>query len=180
MAGLLSKIFGKSDKKSELKIDDLVEDVIIGLLEKGNFLLSYEIKIDDTKGTIDIELFGEDEDQLKERDGQMLDAVQLFLTRVIQHQMPDTRVSITVDCDGFREEANQLLIKLADKLKNIALKKQKSVYFRALPPKDRKVIHQYLAEDARVKSHSVGDGLYKKIKIYPSKDDAAKASKPAQ
>lgn len=180
MAGLLSKIFGKNDKKSDLKIDDLVEDVIIGLLEKGNFLLSYEIKIDDSNGTVDIELFGEDEEMLKDRDGQMLDAVQLFMTRVLQHQLPETKVSITVDCDGFREQANESLIKLADKLKNIALKKQKSVYFRALPPKDRKVIHQYLAEDGRVKSHSVGDGLYKKIKIYPNRQDSEKSSKPAE
>ncbi|MCB0415883.1 MAG: hypothetical protein KDD50_16215, partial [Bdellovibrionales bacterium] len=71
--------------------------------------------------------------------------------------------------DGFRQEANDELIKLAEKLKGIALKKKKSVYFRALPPKDRKIIHQYLAEDGRVKSQSVGDGLYKKIKIFPKK-----------
>ena len=58
---------------------------------------------------------------------------------------------------------------LADKLKGIALEKGKSVYFRALPPKDRKVIHQYLANDQRVKSRSIGDGLFKKIKIYPVK-----------
>ena len=60
------------------------------------------------------------------------------------------------------------MITLAEKLKGIAVSKKKSVYFRALPPKERKIVHQYLADDDRVKSRSIGDGLYKKIKIYPA------------
>ena len=166
MTGFLGKIFGK---KETINLDDIVEDSIIGIIEKGKFNLSYEINFDDDKGTVDIDLFGDDEELLKEKEGQFLDAIQLFLTRIIQHKLPDERVMINVDCDGFRQEANDELIKLAEKLKGIALKKKKSVYFRALPPKDRKIIHQYLAEDGRVKSQSVGDGLYKKIKIFPKK-----------
>lgn len=170
MSGILKKIFG--GKKSEEKsLDDLVEDTVIGLIEKGNFKLSYDINFDDNNSSVDIDLFGEDEHMLKEKEGQLLDSIQLFLTRVIQHNLPESSVSIEVDSDGYRESANNELIKLADKLKSIALKKKKSVYFRALPPKDRKLIHQYLAEDGRVKSQSVGDGLYKKIKIFPKKEE---------
>lgn len=167
MTGLLGKLFGKGKKQTQ-SIDDLVEDVLMGILDYGKFQLSYEIGFDDEEKTVEIELFGEDEELLKDRDGQLLDSIQLFVTRVVQHQMPDDKFNVMVDCDGYRQEANKALLKLADKLKSIALKKEKSVYFRALPPKDRKVIHQYLAEDNRVKSHSVGDGLYKKIKIYPA------------
>ena len=76
---------------------------------------------------------------------------------------------VNLECANFREQANEALIALAEKLKGIALSKGKSVYFRALPPKDRKVIHQYLAEDGRVKSRSIGEGHFKKIKIYPAK-----------
>jgi hypothetical protein len=32
------------------------------------------------------------------------------------------------------------------------------------------LIHQYLAEDGRVKSRSVGEGHFKKIKIYPNRE----------
>jgi len=171
MPSLLQKIFGK---KTETKnLDDLVEDTIIGLIEKGNFKLSYDINFDDNNASVDIDLFGEDENSLKEKEGQLLDSIQLFLMRVVQHNLPDIKVNIEVDSDGFREAANNELMKLADKLKGIALKKRKSVYFRALPPKDRKFIHQYLAEDGRVKSQSVGDGLYKKIKIFPKKEESA-------
>jgi spoIIIJ-associated protein len=60
------------------------------------------------------------------------------------------------------------LIELAEKLKGIVIDKGRSVYVRALMPKDRKIVHQYLAGDERVKSKSIGDGLYKKIKIFPA------------
>ena len=170
MAGLLKKLFG--GKKTSESVDDLVEDTIIGIIEKAELQLSYEINFHDEESKIDIDLFGEDDQLLKDRDGQLLDAIELFVTRVIQHNVEDVRMSVNVDCDGFREQADFELIKLADKLKNIVLKKKKSVYFRALPPKDRKLIHQHLADDGRVSSQSVGDGLYKKIKIFPKKGES--------
>ncbi|MEZ4870988.1 MAG: R3H domain-containing nucleic acid-binding protein [Bdellovibrionales bacterium] len=173
MGGILKKLFGGKKEDGE-KIDDIIEDTVIGIIEHGGFELSYEIKVAEDDSSVEVELFGEDDEYLKEKDGQLLDAIQLLLTRVVQHQIQDSKVAIMVDSDGFRQQANQALIKLAEKLKGIALKKEKSVYFRALPPKDRKVIHQYLSEDSRIKSHSVGDGLYKKIKIYPA--NAAKKS----
>jgi spoIIIJ-associated protein len=94
----------------------------------------------------------------------------LFIKRVLQHQLPDARVNLNLDCNGYRDESSKALIELADRLKEKALEQGRSVYVRALPPKDRKVVHQHLAGDARVKSRSVGEGLYKKIKIYPVKE----------
>ena len=67
------------------------------------------------------------------------------------------------------EETEAALIERAESLKTIAIEQGRSVYYRALPPKDRKVVHQYLSKDPRVKSRSLGEGLYKKIKIYPAK-----------
>ena len=43
---------------------------------------------------------------------------------------------------------------------------------RALAPKDRKTVHQHLAGDERVRSRSIGEGLFKKVKIYPAKSAA--------
>lgn len=178
MTGILGKLFGKSKKEANT-IDDIVEDVVAGIIEHGKFDLSYEMSFNDENKAAEVELFGEDEELLKDRDGQLLDSFQLLITRVVQHQMPEERFNISVDCDGYREQASEELIKLAEKLKGIALKKEKSVFFRALPPKDRKIVHQYLADDERIKSHSVGDGLYKKIKIYPATQKSAPRDKGA-
>lgn len=171
-----SRIFGGKKKGEEGEVGGLVRSTIEGLIERGNFELEFDISAEsDEKGQpqLMIEFSGSDESLLKDKEGQMIDAIQLFLQRVVQHHFPEDKTNILIDCNGFREESNQALIELAEKLKGIAIEKGKSVYFRALPPKDRKVVHQYLAEDNRVRSRSIGEGLYKKIKIYPAKNSAA-------
>jgi spoIIIJ-associated protein len=185
MSGFFSKLFGggtKAKKTGGSEVENLVSTTVEGLMEKSGFELSFEVESgtdDQGEPQIVIEFTGADEEILKDKEGQMIDAIQLFLKRVIQHHFPEDRTNIVIDCNGYREESSQALIDLAEKLKGIALEKGKSVYFRALPPKDRKIIHQHLAGDERVKSRSIGDGLYKKIKIYPVKAQGNQAHQEA-
>lgn len=174
MAGFFTKLFG-GGKKSDL--DAVVEATLTGILDKGGFDLAYNLDITkkDEITEVKIDFSGNDEELLKEHKGQLLDAFQLIVKRVTQHNFPDVQTNVVVDCGGFREESEAALIERADHLKAIAIEQGKAVYYRALPPKERKVVHQYLALDPRVKSRSLGDGLYKKIKIFPVKiqDNAA-------
>jgi spoIIIJ-associated protein len=183
MSGFFSKLFGGGKKKETSgggagTTVALVEEVMQGLSEHANFDMSFQIQ-SEMVGDIEeltVEVSGADEELLTEKEGALLDAFQLFIKRVLQHQMPDARVNVSFDCNGFREESNKSLVELADRLKEKALEQGRSVYLRALPPKDRKVVHQHLANDERVRSRSVGDGLYKKIKIYPVKATSRNAS----
>lgn len=175
MAGFFSKLFG-GGKKSDL--DAVVEATLSGILEKGGFDLEYNLTISKKEeiSEIKIDFSGNDEELLKDHKGQLLDAFQLIIKRVTQHNFPDVQTNVIVDCGGYREESEAALIERAEHLKTIAIEQGKSVYYRALPPKERKVVHQYLAQDARVKSRSLGDGLYKKIKIFPAKAASTEAS----
>ena len=170
------KLFGAGKSKATSGVEALVSENLEGLIEKAGFELSYTIDSEqDAEGfqSISINLTGPDEELMKDRKGQLIDAIQLYLKRVVQHHFPEDKTSINVDCGGYREESEAALIERAENLKQIAIEQGKSVYYRALPPKDRKVVHQYLAKDPRVKSRSLGDGLYKKIKIYPAKNGAS-------
>jgi spoIIIJ-associated protein len=166
--GLFTKIFGGKNSTGEGQ--GLINDLLNGTIERAGLDISFDIKFDKSgdKEVIRVEFFGEDENLFVEKDGALLDAFQLFLKRALQHSDATNNSQLYCDCNGFRDKANQSLVELAEKLKNRALDQGKSVYLRALPPKDRKVIHQFLANDERVKSRSIGDGLYKKIKIYPN------------
>lgn len=177
MTGFFSKLFGGKKKEAAPAADTaagLVQNIMKGLIEKAQLDLSFDVKSETSGETeeITVELSGSDEALLTEKEGALLDAFQLFIKRVLQHQLPDARVNVSFDCNGFREESSKSLVELAEKLKEKALEQGRSVYLRALPPKDRKIVHQYLAGDERVRSRSVGDGLYKKIKIYPVKSGA--------
>lgn len=172
MAGFFSKLFGGAKKKEgPAEVEQIITDSVKGIIERADFDLNFNLihTEENNEAVVIINFEGADEALLKEREGQLIDAFQLLIKRILQHHLPEDRTNIVVDCNGFREESNQALVDLAEKLKGIALEKGKSVYFRALPPKDRKIIHQYLANDQRVKSRSIGDGLFKKIKIYPVK-----------
>ena len=173
MKGFFGKLFGGQKPNTDVgPVEGTIRDVLDRLLDLGGFALDYDMHRDEQMDEIVIEMSGDDEELLLGKDAQLLDAFQLYVKRVVQHRFPDERANIVVDAGGFREDANKSLIELAEKLKTVAMDRGKPVYFRALPPRDRKVIHQYLASDARVKSRSVGDGLYKKIKIYPAKAES--------
>lgn len=167
MTGFFSRLFG-GKKRSEgvSQVADLVGTTLEGIIEKSGLDLTFDIQ--DAEDGLLVELSGGDADQLRDKEGQLIDAFQFLVKRVVQHRFPEERMEISFDSNGYREESNQALIELADRLKTIVIEKNKSVYFRALPPKDRKIVHQHLAGDERVKSKSIGDGLYKKIKIFPA------------
>ncbi|MGZ3768454.1 MAG: Jag family protein [Bdellovibrio sp.] len=174
--GFFSKLFGGKSKSANSEVETLIQKTLDGIIEKAQFDLTFTVKTEkeeDGGSTLSVEFNGGDEEILKDKKGQMLDAFQLFLKRVVQHNFPEDKTNITVDCGGYRDESASALIERAENLKQICIEQGKSVYYRALPPKDRKVVHQYLAKDPRVKSRSLGDGLYKKIKIYPAKGQSA-------
>lgn len=184
MNGFLSRLFGGGKKSSPgaADVERLVKETLNGVIERGGFDLKFNLTHTEENGepVVIVNFEGADEDLLKDREGQLIDAFQLFLKRVIQHHIADDKTNIVVDCNGYREESSQALVELAEKLKGIALEKGKSVYFRALPPKDRKVVHQYLAGDSRIRSRSIGEGLFKKIKIYPVKNNKDEETQAAE
>ncbi|HVK60832.1 MAG TPA: R3H domain-containing nucleic acid-binding protein [Bdellovibrionales bacterium] len=173
MSGFFSKIFGGKKKQATAAPDSpqaLVETTMQGLIDRAGLELTFEVR-ETGADEITVELSGADEELLTEKEGALLDAFQLFFKRMIQHQLPDSRLNVAFDCNGYRDESSKALVELAERLKEKALEQGRSVYLRALPPKDRKIVHQHLANDDRVRSRSVGDGLFKKIKIYPVKSN---------
>jgi spoIIIJ-associated protein len=173
---LIGRLFGGGgDKKSYKNPKALIEGVFTKLLDISGLELSFDITQDkdEEHESYKLNFYGADEDMLTARDGQLLEAFQLFIKRVLQHNFSDTIVNIACDSNGYREKETQLLESMIDKLKQKVLEQGRPVYVKALAPKERRVVHQFLARDERVKSKSIGDGHFKKIKIF-----TAKASHP--
>jgi spoIIIJ-associated protein len=174
MTGFFSKLFGnngKSNTSDSTKAVAMVEDTIGGVVERAGLALEFTAtsSMNGEVEEVAVEFKGVDADLLKEENGELLESFQLFAKRVLQHKLPDARVEVIADVDGFREKATQSLIDLTDKLKDKCIQSGKSQYMRPLAPKDRKTVHQHLAGDDRVRSRSIGEGHFKKVKIYPSK-----------
>lgn len=163
MAGFFSKIFGKKANSWDGSPEEIVQKALDGVIDHGDFSLNFEIA-KNAEGFV-INLVGKDSKLLTNKDGLVLDAFQTYLKRLMQNRYPDQRIEVKVDCDGFLEVSANELRQLADKLKDSVLKKGQPAFVRALPPRDRKVVHRHLAEDERLRSQSIGEGFCKKIKI---------------
>ena len=179
MSGFFSKLFGGAKAASDTTrtsssgsdASTMVEETIAGVVERAGFALEFTVE-STTNGEIEdvvVQFTGDDEEMLTAENGEMLDSFQLFAKRVLQHKLPDVRVEVHTDAHGFREKATQSLVETTDKLKDKCLESGKSQYMRPLAPKDRKTVHQHLATDERVRSRSIGEGHFKKVKIYPAK-----------
>ncbi len=159
---------GSSEKSGFKNPKALITDVLNGLIEKGGFDLSFdtEVQKDQENDSYKVNIYGSDEEMLTAKEGLLLESIQLFLKRALQHHFPDEQVNLLCDCNDFRTRENENLEAMIDKLKQKVLAQGRPVYVKALPPKERRVVHQFLSRDERVKSKSIGDGHYKKIKIY--------------
>lgn len=155
----LDRIF-KGKKKGAV---DLVADALEGIIEKADFQLSFDMSEKDN--TISIDFFGEDEDFLTKKNGQLLDSVQMYLTRVIQHKQFEDRYYVSANVGSFREDFEANLMKQAEKLKQSVLSKNKPAYFDPLSAKNRRLVHQFFSDDKEVETISIGNGDYKKIKL---------------
>ncbi len=169
MLSTIKSLFGFGQKVSG--VESLLVKTTEDLIDKTGFDISYEVKTSDKRDNeFLLEFYGEDENLFKRNDGALLDALEIFYNRSVQSQVKDKRSQIHTDCDGFREQSEQNLLDLAEKLKLSALKKNKPVFFKPLPARERKLIHKYLSDDKRIVTRSIGDGNYKKVKISPARE----------
>ena len=153
-----------------------VEDFLEDLFQLCSFSLSCDKAEHTTEDSLSINIYGPDEELLFQRKGQLLQAIQVYTSAVLQHRVkkddPDKKVFVSIDSGGFLKENEQHILNLAEKLKKEALRKNRSVIIKKpLNSFQRRQIHQRLTEDGKVKTHSIGEGFFKIIKIIPQKDD---------
>ena len=160
---VFKNFFGDKPQSAKNVVEKLLQD----LLEKGGFQLSFSVDQKDQEIFVDI--FGEDEGLLKTKSGRFLTALQTYFNRVVQAQFFDQGFFVRVDSGDYFAEKEEKLFDLAQKLKQKAISTGKPVYFKkALPPFQRRKVHQLLGEDNQVKTVSEGEGFYKNICIVPA------------
>lgn len=123
-----------------------------------------EIKFDEKKNDINIELSGENMGVLIGKRGNTLDSLQ-YLTSLYCNKVSDEYVRVKMDTENYRARRKQTLEHLA---KNIAYKVKKTrrpVYLEPMNPYERRIIHSALQNDHYVTTKSEGDEPYRKVVI---------------
>ncbi|HVR64546.1 MAG TPA: RNA-binding cell elongation regulator Jag/EloR [Polyangia bacterium] len=98
--------------------------------------------------------------------GATLDALQYLINRIVSKK-PGDGPGIVVDAEGYRGRREDSLVDLANRLAEKAVKSGRPVPVEPMSPHDRRVIHVTLKEHSGVTTESEGEGLFRRVVIFP-------------
>lgn len=137
---------------------------LVGLFEKLSVSAEPVLKSEEEK--IVIELQTEETRNLIGRRGEIIDAVQALAGAVANIGRRDYK-RVVVDCGGYREEREEKLKHVAEKLAAKAVRLGKKVRLEAMNPYDRRTVHAALAENEEVTTKSEGKEPARYVVIIP-------------
>lgn len=143
----------KKTEKSEIFENDEYAKQIIEktktLLEKMNLEFEVELIKVKEKNYI-VNLVGKDNAIIIGQKGKTLNSFEYLLNSMIK----DCRIE--VDVEKFKEKRNETLRSLAKKMAEKVLKTNKTVRLNAMPPRERKIIHEVVNKYPNLDTYSEG------------------------
>jgi spoIIIJ-associated protein len=118
--------------------------------------LEATVEVDENDERIDGRIQGEDLGVLIGRRGQTIDAVQLVCYRAAFRGLQD-RKRVAVDAAGYRERRRETVERQADRAADRALESGKEIELEAMPPMERKIVHDRLKDRSGLETFSEGD-----------------------
>ena len=98
--------------------------------------------------------------------GQTLEAMQYLVEKIVNKQS-EKRVRVEIDVEGYLEKKREKLKNLAFKLGEKVKQTKKPATVGQLNAYDRRIVHLALKPDSELRTHSIGEGYYRKLKIFP-------------
>jgi len=116
-------------------------------------------------GKVEVQISGDHIEAIIGPEGSNLDALQYLVRKMVSQKFSD-KVMLTMDANDFRETRKKELRELALEIGRLVKEGRKSKIIAPLNPAERRIIHVTLQNDKAIRSKSIGDGLFKKIKVY--------------
>ena len=180
---LLTMISGRRDIRIKARKKEL-SDEYLAFKHKSKDLLDKLVKgcgfsvliTEATEGdTVRYMISGDDMSAFTEERGKLLDAVQHILVKSTFKE--GLGVNIVVDADDMKREREDYIKSLVNKISNTVRKSGRPYILKPMNPADRRMVHILVKEQGDLTSESIGDGLFKKVKV--SKIDLRRATEKA-
>lgn len=133
-----------------------------------NLEVEIDIKMNEVKNEIEIELFGKEMGVLIGKRGQTLDSLQ-YLTSLVVNKGKENYIRVKVDTENYRKRREETLENLAKNLAYKVKRTKRPVTLEPMNPYERRVIHSVLQNDKFVSTHSEGEEPFRKVIITLSK-----------
>lgn len=113
-----------------------------------------------------VDVNGGDLSLLIGRRGETLSALQ-YITRLIVGKETRMPVAVIVDVEGYRARREQTLRRLARRMAEQAVERQRTMTLEPMPANERRIIHIELRDNPDVTTESVGEGNRRKVTVIP-------------
>lgn len=141
-------------------------EILSAILKRMDF--EVEVKCTEGKEQILLDIVGADAYLLTENKGELLDAMQYVLNRILN--WPEEAKPIFIDSSGYLLRRAEALVQLAHRLKEEVLRTGKVIALNPMSPRDRKIIHMALKDHPGISTRSEGEGAYRRLFIVPISD----------
>jgi spoIIIJ-associated protein len=99
--------------------------------------------------------------------GKTLEALQ-FMVNLVINNSTGTEKKIILDIESYRDKREKALKKMSKEIAQKVIRSGRPMILEPMNPFERRLIHLTLQNDKRVMTKSEGQGIYRKIKIFPS------------
>ena len=113
-----------------------------------------------------LQIQGDDLGNLIGRKGETLSSLQ-YITRLMVSHSLQRRVNFVVDAGNYKSKRAETLRRLAERMANKAVEKNRSIKLDPMPPHERRIIHVTLRKRDDVTTKSVGEGDFRRVTIIP-------------
>ncbi|MBN1114530.1 MAG: hypothetical protein JXA66_04255 [Oligoflexia bacterium] len=149
--------FTAENQEYKNKARELLEQII----RQGGFNVTIEENVDDE--AIRFNLCGDDTHYFTEGRGRLLDSVQHIIVKSSRSENND--INLIIDADFFKKEREEYLKGYINKACTTVRKSNRPYILKPLNASERRIVHMFVKSEGDLESESIGDGLYKKVKI---------------
>ena len=124
-----------------------------------------KVTCEQTEDAIRIDVTGEDLAILIGRRAATLDAIQLLAFLISSNEVEGDWQRVVVDVDSYRARREVELFAAADRALGEVLSGSGQVELEPMTAQERRAVHNHLAEESGIETHSIGDDTDRRIVI---------------
>jgi spoIIIJ-associated protein len=148
---------------------DRARELLEGILSRMKIPAGISVREEEDRIVLDVRCEDDDDTQrVIGRRGQVVDALQHLVGKMLVRHRPERGKPIVVDTDGYRQRHIERLEGLAARTAEKCLERGRPVDLNPMPAHDRRIIHMAIARLSGVATRSEGEGDDRHIVVLPS------------
>ena len=133
-----------------------------------------DVELERERDALVVQLVGPDSEMLLDYGGEVLDAIQVVLGKIIPRKF-GTSLRILVDSDRQRLGHERELIEIATRGAESVRKSGQTLELSPMNAMERRIVHLALSEEEGIVTESTGEGEIRRVQILPEQAEQAQS-----